>query len=91
MPLTHEGHLPKLALTREGHFTSYPQWEEQVTDTLKVVLALQAEGMPEAQAAIIANELYALYRVAILGSKYKPVEYPLLGTLREKIDKLKKS
>jgi hypothetical protein len=43
-----------------------------MTDTLKVVRALQAEGMPEAQAAIIATELYALYRAVVLGAKYKP-------------------
>jgi hypothetical protein len=62
-----------------------------MTDTHKVVLALQAEGMPEAQAAIIAKELWALYRVVVLGDKYKPVEYPPLGELRAKIDKLEKS
>jgi hypothetical protein len=56
-----------------------------MTDTLKVVRALQAEGMPEAQAAIIATELYALYRAVVLGAKYKPVDYPPLDELREKI------
>jgi hypothetical protein len=58
-----------------------------MTDTLKVVRALQAEGMPEAQAAIIAKELWALYRVVVLGDKYKPVDYPPLAELREKIEK----
>jgi hypothetical protein len=56
-----------------------------MTDTLKVVRALQVEGMSEAQAAIIARELYALYRVAVLGDKYKPVDYPPLDEMREKI------
>ncbi|MFM0327825.1 hypothetical protein [Caballeronia glebae] len=44
-------------------------------DTLKLVRALEGEGMDTEQAAIIATELYRLYAHSVLGGVYKPVDY----------------
>jgi hypothetical protein len=44
-------------------------------DTLKFALALEAADMNPEQAAIIASEFFAIYRHAVLGGAYVPVDY----------------
>jgi hypothetical protein len=58
-------------------------------DTLKFVYALQAEGMDEKQAGVIAHELYALYAHSVLGGKYNEVDYGDYDALKERARKVR--